>query len=186
MIKLWNANTFTDGDEMINLNNTRFMPYLHLKQYNNKLPTTQFEITDIDSTGRTVFNSTKLRNYVDLVISIQVREFNQTDKYIYFGFRNCREEDFTDKKFQVDKDLAKIIPSYFCPNFTEQDLEWYRIKESYINETFRQSMSVEIHECRKDLNPNCKERDDVQQFLHTFMFTFYTLQGQVVFKNNLM
>lgn len=43
------------------------------------------------------------------------------------------------------------------------------------------SLSVEIHLCSKDRNPNCKPTTEVKRFLQSYYFTMYTMQSLVEF-----
>lgn len=68
--KMVTSNTFTDGDQMINLNQEIFMPYFRLFNQNQEQPSSTFDLTGLDKDGllQNEVSADKLLNYIDLVL----------------------------------------------------------------------------------------------------------------------
>ena len=67
-----------------------------------------------------------------------------------------------------------------CPDIPYDDKE-YRVKNSYTDEKWRVSFSVELRTCNKNYNPDCKDLDKIKEFLSTFFFTIYATHDEVIF-----
>lgn len=133
-----------------------------------------FDIWDQTHNGLTV-NYTKLQSYIEVNLHFRLRKSIQNvDKEIIKSYRNCRLDDFTKRDYQPDSSILQSLPGYLCPDIAD-DYDNYLIEEKYTNLTLRKSFSVQVLICDKDRTSTCQGEAEIDRFLNTFYFTFYTL-----------
>lgn len=107
----------------------------------------------------------------------------------YLPFKNCKESDFEEQAFELDSNFKTKLASFFCPDWHGMDnthSDTIFVDNKYTNRTNQRSFSVEVVACTGN-SSNCKSHDEIQKFLKSFYFTFYTVQERVEFKkDNLM
>jgi hypothetical protein len=169
------TNTFKEGSNSVNMSESIFMPYFSIEQSDYNIPLSDFDIFD---NGTEHWNASKVRNYIELVTDIQIRDSSIKD--VIIPFRNCRVEDFSSRKYVGDSKFQSSIPNMLCPN-TEKFKDLYIIKNGYTNYDFRQSFSIKVLECNIEVNPNCRSSEEQKNFLKAFYFTMYTVFERVEF-----
>ena len=58
-------------------------------------------------------------------------------------------------EYEKGEEFKKMIDSRLCPDIPENS-PFYKLKNSYVNQTERNSVSLEIKRCNPKLNKNCK------------------------------
>ena len=96
----------------------------------NDYPVSSFDVYGPDHRDYTRMNSTKLQNYIDLVIHVKIRT-QDGSKDIYRPYRNCKITDFTKYGYEADEAFKDAVADYFCPDLDNFDL--YRIESKYTN-----------------------------------------------------
>lgn len=65
-----------------------------------------------------------------------------------------------------------------CPDVSEGE-EDYKLKSDYSNQTLRDSVSIQILKCNKNINPNCKSSEDSKRLFKRILFNIYVLGDKV-------
>jgi hypothetical protein len=180
------TNKFEDEFRYIELANENFMPHFEISKLDPNVDPKSFDVW-ADDRGE-VLDISKLRNYIEILIDINIIVDNKNEKYnrhIYKTFKNCDLADFTDKGFPVDGSFKAKVPSLLCPDLSEKP-EQFMVEGKYTNSSFRQSFSIEVSVCNQTQS-HCKNETEIQRFLSGYYFTLYNLQMKLLFnKENLL
>ena len=92
--------------------------------------------------------------------------------------RPCTIADFKKRGVRITKDLEPHLLNRICPNIKSVDQK-YKVRNDYLNETLRNSFSIEILRCTNVTNPNCKEEGEIETLLSQIFFTLYTIDSTI-------
>ena len=122
----------------------------------------------------------ELNKYVRLVVNIKDRYKTYKTNHIR-NFRNCNIEDFRRAGHTDEERMKKKSVWRMCPDIPYDD-EIYKVKNSYTDEIFRTSISLELWPCTNDYGDyQCKPHSELLEFLKTFFFTMYVTHDEVIF-----
>jgi hypothetical protein len=130
---------------------------------------------EAEKKGKILIDTLKLSSFIEFVVNTRYK-VNSASKSVLTPFRPCVKEDFT--KNGIEESKLNSISYRICPDFKEGN-ENFKVKNSYQNETERQSFSVDLNKC---LGPTCKNDTEIKDFLDVFYFNFYMAHDQVNFQ----
>ena len=149
------TNTFDEDSRSVEINDFAFLPYVHIERQRYDINMNLFDIWEDGDTTFSHINAKKLMNYVDIQLH-KLRRTSDNFDNIYIPFRRCTHDDFKSRNYTLEANDSDL--NYLCPNMTMSDS--LRIESKYTNTTFRESFSIEMLRCNRDLNPNCKNETE--------------------------
>lgn len=168
-------NELIDGTNEFNLMEENFIPSIVIRANNQEYARSSevFEKTQVNKDNLFV-NVDKLQQYISIVLNIRHRTLT-SNLFYKQRYRQCEKEDYLSNNYTVEEDFAQVIKGRLCPHF-DGDVDYWKIKNSYSNDTERKSFSLEIRKCMETPKNKCKSPNEVQQFLNNVYFTVYYTQ----------
>ena len=75
-----------------------------------------------------------------------------TNKHYITGVKHCNVTEFEEIGVTMDETTKQLISLRICPNISEELMPFYKVKNSYSNNTLRYSFSIEVIPCKVDQN----------------------------------
>ena len=95
----------------------------------------------------------KLYRHVVIEIGFNQRVHGK-EKLILRPFRKCKLDDFVKTGIEIDEDTKLSILHRLCPD-TDEYIDWYKVKNSYSNQTERNSFQITIRKCNPKIEKIC-------------------------------
>jgi len=119
----------------------------------------------------------KLYKHVVLEIGFNHRVHGK-EKLISRPFRKCKLEDIVKTGIKIDEDYKVGIESRLCPD-TDEFIDWYKVKNSYSNQTERNSFQITIRKCNPKIEKICDSDFKIEQVLNQLVWNLQTIYGQI-------
>ena len=68
----------------------------------------------------------------------------------------CSNEDFKKRGFDFEQQVGPDVKNRLCPDITEENKDFYKIKNLYTNKYERLNFAIEIHKCKNSSTKTCK------------------------------
>ena len=166
------TNYLIDGENIIEVAKSDFLPNLEIVDYYNSDPLIKTILTEEG------VNLNELYKYVEPVVVVRSRNVDFSDhydsskRYIY-PMRVCTQQDFIQRNFIVNKNFAESVKYRLCPDISEDD-ENFIIKNLYQDKNERSSFSIQILKCSNSNTHShahtCASDTVIQQVFDTLMF----------------
>ena len=174
------TNTFEGQFSEITIQDHHFLPSLAVdfpQSYNNK-----DKILREDGS----IDLEQLQNYFLIEVSCNQRTKGKST-FVNYPIKQCSLEDFKkmeNTEFDEGDEFHLMIKHRLCPD-VPKDSPFYKLKNSYVNETERNSVSFEIKKCDSKSNKNCKSDSIIQSLAEQMVFTIYLTYGKLSFTSEI-
>lgn len=130
------TNNFKGENNVINLNEYNFMPYIIFDRQTYNIEASIFNVSTVDEDKDKVIDYQEVKKYVNIYLNFRQRgvdEQGQTyDRVVAVPFRNCRMQDFLRNNFEPDLAFYSDIKRAFCPDI-EAGADLYQLIGKYSN-----------------------------------------------------
>ena len=165
-------NLFEPGFDRIQMEKIHFLPTIELRLISDdQWLKDQLGITSTAS-GSTLLDIAKMSQHFQFVLNLQIKKDGVKSNEIKF-WRPCTKKDFEDNGISMDDPIVsqRLLRNRICPNIDRASSDW-GVSNSYSNNEYRQSFSVELWKCNSDFE-RCKPESDIDRVLKSVYFTMY-------------
>jgi len=142
-------NNFNPGFDNITIPDYHFLPSIELTNMDTSGDLNIFGI--MDNFGN--IDIKQMAKYARIVLNIKELYSDYKHNNIY-EFRNCNADDFKQAGITDEVKIKKLSMYRLCPDIAYDD-PIYRVQNSYTDETYRHSFSMEMWPCNPDLSDEC-------------------------------